>query len=66
MTINKSQGQSMTVVGIDMRIDLFLRGHTNVAFTRTTDVKGVHVLLAEGSNRDVKNVIYPQMNRLTS
>lgn len=65
MTISKSQGQSLKVVGIDMRIDPFLHGQTYVAFSRTTDVSGVHVLIPENSDRKVKNVVYSDIYRLT-
>jgi hypothetical protein len=36
MTINKSQGQSVRTVGVDLHSPVFTHGQLNVAFTRVT------------------------------
>ena len=69
MTINKSQDQSLTNVGIDLCSPLFTHGQLYVAFSRSTDLQGIHVLLAE-ANSDQKhsssknttdNIIFPEL-----
>lgn len=64
LTISKSQGQTLKVVGVDLRVDPFLHGQTYVAFSRSSDPNGVYVLLPEGCGRDVKNVVYTEIYRL--
>ena len=54
MTINKSQGQSLRTVGIDLRSPVF-----NVAFTRVTDVDELDVLLPEQNDGRVNNIVLP-------
>ena len=36
MTINKSQGQTLKIVGLDLRMDCFAHGKLYVAFSRVT------------------------------
>jgi hypothetical protein len=45
MTINKSQGQSLTNVGIDFRYPVFTHGQLYVAFSRSTKLEGIHALI---------------------
>lgn len=62
MTINKSQGQSLDFVGIDLRSQVFSHGQLYVAFSRTTNANNVHVLLSEDNIGDkVDNVVYPEV-----
>lgn len=63
MTINKSQGQSLTNVGIDLRYPVFTHGQLYVAFSRSTNLKGIHVLLQENifNEHSVDNIIYPEL-----
>lgn len=58
MTIHKSQGQSLSVVGVDLRIDYFFHGQCYVAFSQTSDARAVHVLLNQDEGLTVKNVVY--------
>lgn len=60
MTINKSQGQSFTRVGVDLRSPVFSHGQFYVAMSRVTDVRGLHVLLP-GEGARVMNVVYPEV-----
>jgi PIF1-like helicase len=48
MTVNKSQGQTLGVVGVDLRVSAFTHGQLNVCFSRTTDALSVTALLPEG------------------
>ena len=69
MTINKSQDQSLTNVGIDLCSPLFTHGQLYVAFSRSTDLQGIHVLLTEAhsdqqyssSNNTTDNIIFPKL-----
>jgi ATP-dependent exoDNAse (exonuclease V) alpha subunit len=61
MTINKSQGQSFDVVGVDLRHSVFSHGQLYVALSRTTDVNNLIVLLPEnGQEERVLNIVYPE------
>ena len=44
MTINKSQGQSLKIVGIGLRSPVFTHGQPYVALSRVTSVSGLSVL----------------------
>ena len=61
MTINKAQGQSLDKVGVDLRLPVFTHGQLNVALSRVTDVKGLHVLLPEQGDGRVQNIVYPEV-----
>ena len=64
MTINKSQGQSLTNVGIDLRIPPFTHGQLYVAFSRSTNLQGTHVLHEPTLNSKdnlIENIIYPEL-----
>jgi ATP-dependent exoDNAse (exonuclease V) alpha subunit len=60
MTINKSQGQSLKHVGIDLRRPSFMHGQLYVALSRATSLAGISVLLPENSNT-TNNVVYPEL-----
>jgi hypothetical protein len=62
MTINKSQGQSLRYVGIDLRRPVFTHGQLYVAFSRSTNVHDMAVLL-DPSNADgiTDNIVYPEV-----
>jgi hypothetical protein len=61
ITINKSQGQSLQTVGIDLRSHCFSHGQLYVALSRVTDVRRLSVLFAEGSEQVTENVVYPEV-----
>jgi hypothetical protein len=61
MTINKAQGQSFDRVGVDLRLPVFTHGQLYVALSRVTDVDRLHVLLPEGDDDRVENVVYPEV-----
>ena len=49
MTIDKSQGQALITVGLDLRIPVFCHGQLYVALLCVTDVSRMTVLLSEQS-----------------
>ena len=62
MSINKSQGQSVTHVGLDLRNAVFTHGQFYVAVSRVTSVKNIKAIW--GSNIQVpttKNIVYPEV-----
>ncbi|POS82141.1 hypothetical protein EPUL_006719 [Erysiphe pulchra] len=60
MTINKSQGQTLQSVGIDLTTPVFSHGQLYVAFSRVTHVNNLIVLLPS-SARKTTNVVYPEV-----
>jgi hypothetical protein len=69
ITVNKSQGQSLSVVGVDLRHPVFTHGQLYVAISRVTTVAGLCVLLPAVSSvssiaetsRNVANIVYPEV-----
>ncbi|CEG75112.1 Putative PIF1 [Rhizopus microsporus] len=60
MTINKSQGQSLKYVGVDLIQSSFIHGQLYVALSRIASLSGISVLLPESSNT-TNNVVYPEL-----
>lgn len=61
-TVNKSQGQSLTKVGIDLRSPCFSHGQLYVALSRATDVGNIAVLFdKENAEQRTMNVVYPEV-----
>ena len=58
MTVNKSQGQSLKTVGVDLRTSVFTHGQLYIALSRVTSVQGVTVLLSENGDKKTNNVVY--------
>lgn len=63
ITVNKSQGQSLSTVGVDLRYPVFTHGQLYVAFSRVTTLAGFLVLLPTASHiaqaaRTVRNIVY--------
>ena len=59
MTINKSQGQSLKVTGIDLTKECFSHGQLYVAMSRTQDSNQLYILT--DNNRETKNIVYEQV-----
>ena len=59
MTINKSQGQSVEHVGINLQTSVFSHGQLYVVFSRCTSLLNISVLLLEQSqaSRRTLNVV---------
>jgi hypothetical protein len=62
MTINKSQGQSVKYVGLDMKSSVFTHGQFYVAVSRVKSVNNIKVICDENLGDGVtKNVVYPEI-----
>ena len=62
MTIDKSQGQSVKNVGLDLRIPVFSHGQLYVALLRCTSGDRIKVLFPENSdNTSTINIVYPEV-----
>ena len=57
MTINKAQGQTLKVVGLDLQQPCFAHGQFYVACSRVGSPEGLHILCQEGKTR---NIVYTQ------
>jgi len=60
MTVNKSQGQSLEQVGVDLRTPAFTHGQLYVALSRVTSLDGLTLLPSEQSPTLTDNVVYPE------
>ena len=63
ITLNKSQGQTLKCVGIDLRDDSFSHGHTYVGFGRVRNRGSIMILVRDHRVNDaneafVVNVVY--------
>ncbi|XP_071740565.1 uncharacterized protein [Rutidosis leptorrhynchoides] len=66
MTINKSQGQSLSNVGLYLRKPVFTHGQLYVAVSRFTTKKGLKVVILDEDGNDsktTKNVVYKEVLR---
>jgi hypothetical protein len=62
MTINKSQGQSVAHVGLDLRIPVFSHGQLYVALSRCTSGRRIKVLFPEQEKgTKTTNIVYPEV-----
>ncbi|CEP13636.1 hypothetical protein [Parasitella parasitica] len=62
MTINKSQGQSLKKVAVDLREPVFTHGQLYVSLSRATSADGVSLLFSEqNSLLTTENVVYPEV-----
>ena len=62
MTINKSQGQSIVNVGIDLCIPVFSHGQLYVALSQCTSSNRIKVLFPEDSDTTCTlNIVYPEI-----
>ncbi|GFR82447.1 ATP-dependent DNA helicase PIF1 [Elysia marginata] len=58
LTINKAQGQSLRVVGLDLRSQVFTHGMLYVALSRTGRRNDVYILAEDGMT---PNVVYSEV-----
>ena len=61
MTVNKSQGQSLDTVRVDLRSPAFTHGQLYVALSRVTEVSRLCVLFPEPGDGKTTNVVYPEV-----
>ncbi|KAG5561407.1 hypothetical protein RHGRI_004441 [Rhododendron griersonianum] len=61
LTINKSQGQSVKFVGIDLRTPVFSHGQLYVALSRCTSFRRISVILPTDESDSTTNIVYPEV-----
>ncbi|KAF7150822.1 hypothetical protein RHSIM_Rhsim02G0216400 [Rhododendron simsii] len=61
ITINKSQGQSVKFVGVDLRTPVFSHGQLYVALSRCTSGDHTSVLLSSDVSNSTTNIVYPEV-----
>lgn len=64
MTINKSQGQSLSHVGLYLQRPVFTHGQFYVALSRVRSRKGLKILIIDEDEQvssTTKNVVYPEV-----
>ncbi|XP_026416549.1 uncharacterized protein LOC113311983 [Papaver somniferum] len=62
MTINKSQGQSVKYVGIDVKTPVFSHGQLYVALSRCTAANRIIVLLEDNAEElKTTNIVFPEV-----
>ncbi|KAM3342618.1 hypothetical protein P3S68_027584 [Capsicum galapagoense] len=66
MTINKSQGQSLSHVGLFLKKSVFTHGQLYVALSRVTIRKGLKISTYDDEGKitnEVKNIVYKSFFR---
>ncbi|PPQ82287.1 hypothetical protein CVT25_008437 [Psilocybe cyanescens] len=62
LSINKSQGQSVKYVGLDVRIPVFAHGQLYVALSRATSSQNIKILLPDNAiDTLTSNVVYEEV-----
>jgi len=59
--VNKSQGQSLEQVGVDLRTSAFTHGQLYVALSRVTSLDGLTLLPSQNTPNYTDNILYPDV-----
>ena len=62
MTITKSQGQTLRVVGVRLEEPAFTHGQLHVAATRVGDPQHFHFAVIKSVSRKAMNVVYKEIS----
>jgi len=58
---NDHQGQSLDIVGVDLRNPVFTHGQLYVALSRATNVENLSFLLPHERGGMTENIVYPEV-----
>ena len=64
MTINKSQGQTLDIVGVYLRKPVFTHGQLYVAVSRVTSKRGLKILIQDDDgdcSATTRNIVYKEV-----
>ena len=61
MTVDRSQGQSLEQVGVDVRTPALSHGQLYVALSRVTLLDGLTLLSSEQTPSHIDNIVYPEV-----
>ena len=61
MRVNKSQGQTLGIVGLDLQTAAFTHGQLYVAMSCITNIANLAVLHTSSSPVITQNVVYPEL-----
>ncbi len=61
ITINKSQGQSLNHIAVDLRAPVFTHGQFYVAMSRVTNVHNLSILLSSAEDLTCTNIVFPEV-----
>lgn len=61
MTVNKSQGQTLGIVGLDLKTAAFTHGQLYVAMSRVTNVANLAILHNSTFPVITSNIVFPEL-----
>jgi len=61
MTVNKSQGRTLGIVGLDLGTTAFSYGQVYIEMSRVTDVDNLAILQVPPLSSTTTNIVYPEL-----